>query len=226
MGYKKNAFHTHGNCHVDCLTHVVAAFHGPLKGKVHMLLQICGAVIAGGHQQKTAAVFHTLPHFHFYGFYERALTHGLHNSGGSQNRNTSLNTQPWVKGLLRRLLPVRNAYNDFQTTLMIIFRTDVLRCFQNHTAGYFVDCRTAHRLFQTFLCHASHAGAAVQNYFRFTGFLYPGKDLQTVCHIRVISRVLAHSAGHKILPLFDMQNLQIQQYSFWCHKGDVPDLLS
>lgn len=89
------------------------------------------------------------------------FAHWLDDTGGTQNRQPSHNTQLGIKRARSNLCSARNGNHHIHTAAVPQRRTHSTHLLFNHGPGHMVDCRCNDRLVQPRLRHPAYAFAAV-----------------------------------------------------------------
>ena len=172
MPHKQDTQNPFLHCHIYGFPNKITAFHILFKWQRKMLLQKSFPVISRCYQKHLVSLGNTHIHFHFNTFDQCLLTHRLHNSCGTQYRNSALNTQAGIKRLLCRLPALWNRNQHQKTSLITELPARFLHGTCNHTAGDPVNGSGPRRLIKSRHSHTSHPVSAFYLYPRLAAKRY------------------------------------------------------
>ena len=218
MACQKNSFRSVFHSGVNGLPEKIAVLYRILQKLRMKLIQIIQSIISR-HQHQISAPPGQL-HFDIHPdrLNQGLLTHRLHDAAGTQHGDAAHNPQAGIEGLHGQCFSSRNRDRHRQTALVTKLPADLLHVFPDHLPGNLVDCCRAHGLFQPGPCHAAHALSAIDLHPRLFTLPHHCIDLQSICHIRIISRILPNRAGSLFRRPLRLQHFQIKPDSFRRHQ--------
>ena len=187
--------------HHNGVINEVGGSHCRLQRKAVFLQKKSFAVVAGRGGQDRQPLLFPDPDLHQDRIQQSLIAHRFHDPARSEDGNPSFDTQFGIKGLFRQPASLRDGNRDVQPG-----RKGILPAFsrgakylqnrlRDHPSGGAVDGRVSHRLVQPRFRHPPYALSSVDPDSRCVGAGCRGIDQNLICDVRIISAVLADSAG-------------------------------
>ena len=174
---------------------VVRAFDDPLVADPVPFLQKIRAVVARGEHKTRIAERLSLPDLERDTVDQRVFAHRFDDAACAEDRDATLDAEPRVKRLFRKLYARRDRNQDRQTFHAIAFLCGFFDRAADHLTRDGIDRRLADRLLEPGLRDPSDANAAVDRNARLIRRRNRRIHQYAVCHVRIVAGVLLDRAG-------------------------------